>query len=455
MTNIALIVLDTLRYDTFEEYFDWLPGRRFDNAWSTSHWTVPAHASLFTGKYASEVGVYSGRQSLDCTEAVLTEQLAEAGYKTRGFSCNINISELYSFDRGFDELVQLGHQAEKKRHTHVEELFDWSQFISESPDGVIDYVRGIKQCINSDCVTIPSIYHGINMKFDISGRVPIIGRTSDMGSRSVLNTLQERTFQSEEFLFLNLMEAHTPYVIPDEYITAEEFQLPNNPLGQSEPNYNSGPVQERYSNAVRYLSDVYKEIFEEIKEYFDIIITVSDHGELLGEHGYYEHNYGVYPELTHVPLTIWSGQQDIHHESQAVSILDIHATILDAANTEQTSYRGRSLLTGPDQETPVLTEYHGIPYPDQNLEELDNWSESETAVRTYQDWKRGIVFCSGCYGYETHEEFKREGNCQDCNPQKELSTMIEELDVMKEQGSEPDTIPQSIEEDLRNLGYIS
>lgn len=83
MTNIALVVLDTLRYDSFEDYFDWLPGTRFDNAWSTSHWTVPVHASLFTGKYASEVGIYAGAQTFDCEEPLLAERLSKAGYMTR------------------------------------------------------------------------------------------------------------------------------------------------------------------------------------------------------------------------------------------------------------------------------------------------------------------------------------------------------------------------------------
>jgi len=48
-TSIALVVLDTLRKDSFDEHFDWLEGVRYDNAWSTSHWTHPAHGSLFTG----------------------------------------------------------------------------------------------------------------------------------------------------------------------------------------------------------------------------------------------------------------------------------------------------------------------------------------------------------------------------------------------------------------------
>jgi hypothetical protein len=59
VTRIALIVLDTLRKDAFDRHFDWLPGRRFEHAFSTANWTTPAHASLFTGWYASEVGVHA------------------------------------------------------------------------------------------------------------------------------------------------------------------------------------------------------------------------------------------------------------------------------------------------------------------------------------------------------------------------------------------------------------
>ena len=64
MAAIAVVVLDTVRRDAFDEYFDWLPGRWFERAYSTSHRTVPAHASLFTGTYAGEIGVGGGNEHL-------------------------------------------------------------------------------------------------------------------------------------------------------------------------------------------------------------------------------------------------------------------------------------------------------------------------------------------------------------------------------------------------------
>ena len=80
--NVAVVVLDTLRRDRFREYFDWLPGQFYSRAFSTSHWTVPAHASLFTGKYGSELGVTAKSPSLDCDEITLPEALSAAGYRT-------------------------------------------------------------------------------------------------------------------------------------------------------------------------------------------------------------------------------------------------------------------------------------------------------------------------------------------------------------------------------------
>lgn len=71
--NVAVVVLDTLRKDAFDRHFEWLPGLQFDNAWSSSHWTVPAHGSMFTGKYPSETGVHAKNVLLDCEQPVLAE----------------------------------------------------------------------------------------------------------------------------------------------------------------------------------------------------------------------------------------------------------------------------------------------------------------------------------------------------------------------------------------------
>ncbi|QSG08239.1 sulfatase-like hydrolase/transferase [Halapricum desulfuricans] len=109
--NIAIVVLDTLRKDAFDEYFDWLPGTRYEQAWSTSNWTVPAHASLFTGEYPSTVETHAKRKVLDHDAPTLAESLQAEEYRTRGISANVHVSSAFDFDRGFDEFYELGWRA--------------------------------------------------------------------------------------------------------------------------------------------------------------------------------------------------------------------------------------------------------------------------------------------------------------------------------------------------------
>lgn len=227
MENIAIVVLDTLRQDFFNKHFDWLPGQRFDNAWAPSHWTLPVHGSMFTGKYPSEIGVYSGRQSLDCEETVLAEQLQDAGYTTTGLSCNLVVSDFTNFDRGFDHFERIGHQNELKRHSHDPEIYDWSEFIATNAphENPLQYLVAVKECITSDCSTLRSLYYGANMKFGLSGRLGRSTAAEDMGSKHLLQRLRKTEFGSGEFLYLNLMEAHSPYTIPEEYKETEDEEI--------------------------------------------------------------------------------------------------------------------------------------------------------------------------------------------------------------------------------------
>ena len=69
--NVVLIVLDTLRADRLSFYGNPLEtaphladlasrGVVFENAFTTTSWTAPATASLFTGLYPPQHGVWTG-----------------------------------------------------------------------------------------------------------------------------------------------------------------------------------------------------------------------------------------------------------------------------------------------------------------------------------------------------------------------------------------------------------
>ncbi|WP_430504724.1 sulfatase-like hydrolase/transferase [Haloparvum sp. PAK95] len=436
MTNIALIVLDTLRYDAFEEHFDWHPGIRFDNAWSTSHWTVPAHASLFTGKYASEVGIYAGAQTFDCKEPLLAEQLSDSGYTTRAFSANPNISSTFQGDRGFDQF-----ERSWRLEGMDEKLFDWDDFIARTRgEGPSRFLKALQECVTSDCKTLASLRHGIQLKL----RDTQLGHgAKDDGISSALNLVRETKFEDNEFLFMNLMEAHTPYDPPSEWKTVD-VELDGLVATMDEPDYPVEEIQQAYDDSVRYLSHMYEKVFNELKKDFDVIITLSDHGELLGEHDAWEHLYGIYPEVTRVPLTIYAGDDDISRRNESVSLLDVHKTVLEVGNIYSDG-KGRDIRNAVG-DGEYLVESHGL--PERNKKAL--YGRGFDELEFLDEWLHGIVNAR-YYGYETYDDFEERGQPIYDNPRERISKLDANLE--KRVNSKDENIDEKVMDQLADLGY--
>ena len=62
-------------------------GVRFDSARSASSWTLPSHATMFTGRWLHELGV-GWLTPLDRTYPTVAEYLGDRGYATAGFVAN-------------------------------------------------------------------------------------------------------------------------------------------------------------------------------------------------------------------------------------------------------------------------------------------------------------------------------------------------------------------------------
>jgi len=107
--NVVLLVLDTVRKDVFDERASRLrkrPGVSFERAYAPSSWTVPSHASMFTGKLAHEHGVHA--HDIDYTKIDLKDTFLDAlEHQTIGVSTNSFLSPQFGFDRLFDEFTSL------------------------------------------------------------------------------------------------------------------------------------------------------------------------------------------------------------------------------------------------------------------------------------------------------------------------------------------------------------
>jgi len=437
MTNIALIVLDTVRKDYFEKYFRWLEGKHFEQAYSTANWTGPAHASLFTGDYGSAVGVSSKSRGLTCNRKVLPEILQENGFTTRGWSANPNVTSKTNFDRGFDEFA--GPWSLEQPN---ENLPDFGELINEHnhlPPYQF-YPRLTYETIVRDCDTLASLRYGLRWFLDLD-----TSASDDDGASMVLERVKNTDFGEREFLFVNLMEAHTPYFPPEEY---RDYDSPiEMPFGKAYTGVNDPElVRDGYDSAVQYLGDIYQEIFNALEEDFDYIITVSDHGELLGEHhGMWNHVNGIYPELTHVPLVI-SGLKEEDCDS-TVSILDLYTTILELAGVGSNQDDSQNLTPSQDSQT-YLAEYRG-PF-DRSLER----SKSEGIDLDKYDRDLFALIESGYYGYEDYDGWREVGDSSRANPQDDLDELLDRMGMRRLQVDDDGDLDDGVEDRLEKLGYM-
>jgi arylsulfatase A-like enzyme len=312
--SFAVVVLDTLRWDHTSAYGyerDTTPnlrglaarGVRFERAYSTGHWSLPSHASLFTGLYPAHHGAHGEHMRLDPDHPTLAETLARNGYETANFTANPWISPGTGMSRGFQ------HNHESWRSFHLD-------------------------------------------PFLLANRVHagLFFPDRDKGAESTLNGvrrwLSERNRARPYFLFVNIFEAHAPYQqVPREFRT--RFTDPALSLRSLEGVGNrmtkatqtGSPVDPEEVDAAHDLLDgaiaaADAALGELLRELGDepIVVVVSDHGELFGEHTLYGHSNTLYEPLIHIPMVIAGGSLPRGISvAETVSLVDVMPTLLALA----------------------------------------------------------------------------------------------------------------------------
>ena len=118
--NIVLIVLDTHRADRLGCYgygrntspnLDAFAAKStlFEKAISPAQWTIPSHASMFSGVYPAIHRAIQASDALDPQFRTLAEYLQSDGYQTVGFCNNPLVGVLNNgFRRGFQQFFNYG-----------------------------------------------------------------------------------------------------------------------------------------------------------------------------------------------------------------------------------------------------------------------------------------------------------------------------------------------------------
>jgi arylsulfatase A-like enzyme len=117
--SFVLFVTDTTRADSVSAYgavsgttptLDALAqqGLLYRRAYAQAPWTLPSHATLFTGLLPSQHGVTWRRPRAPDALVMLAERLRDAGYDTFGVSENVWVAPAFNLAQGFAGFVRAG-----------------------------------------------------------------------------------------------------------------------------------------------------------------------------------------------------------------------------------------------------------------------------------------------------------------------------------------------------------
>jgi arylsulfatase A-like enzyme len=331
--NVLLLVMDTVRADRLSLHGykrETTPnlvrlahkGVRFDQARSTAPWTLPSHASMFTGRWPHQTGVSENRR-LDATHPTLAEFLSDRGYLTAGFVGNTYFcNSWFGLGRGF---------------AHYKDFYD--------EDLVISITETLRCSALGRCLLrIASLPLGVERRRKDAAAV----------NHDFLEWLSEQDKGRPFFAFLNFFDAHTPYLLPEgaEPRFGPSVQDPadvallrkwNDRPKKQVPEKLANLASDSYDNCIAYVDSEVGKLLDELerRSLLDntLIIITSDHGEHLGEHGLFGHGKSLYSQELHVPLVIIppGGLANGRVVRAPVSLRDLPATVADVLGSQSSS----------------------------------------------------------------------------------------------------------------------
>jgi arylsulfatase A-like enzyme len=384
--NVLFVVLDTVRKDHLGFYGYDRPTTPFldtfaeeatvyEQALAPAPWTLPVHASLFTGLYPSQHGATQENPYLEGT-TTLAESLSAAGYETACYSSNAWITPYTHLTDGFD---------------------DQDNFFQIMPGEFLSgpLTKAWKKMNDND--KLRNVADWL-VKAGNTVHAPLASSGGgDTKTPAVIDQTMEFIDDADDpyFAFINLMDAHLPYHPPEEY--QEEFApgVDSTEVCQNSKEYNCGArdiddeewddIRNLYDAEIRHMDDQLQRLFTWMQandEWEDTLVVVcADHGELHGEHGLYGHEFCIYDPLVNVPLVVKHPDLDAGRDDETqVELLDLYHTVLDhtgASGQGESIDPQRSLLSA-DYRDFAEGEYGFVEYhqPVVELRQLEGKAES-------------------------------------------------------------------------------
>jgi len=380
--NVLLVCVDQWRGDCLSigghpvVHTPWLDqlalqGVRFSRAYSAVPSCIAARAALFTGQTPRSHGRVGYEDGVAWKYPVtLAGEFTRHGYQTRAVGKMHVYPERYR--AGFEKVVlHDGHLHFSRRiHRNMEKIDDYLPWLRKQLGRKADYFD-----------------HGINCNSNVArpwDKPEHVHPTNFVAERSI-EFLRTRDRRRPFFLFTSFHRPHPPYDPPgwafDQYLgaemppvpegdwavpgnlerlTGEKFDGSNPWLNPFRPDTSWGKIPEhnlRRARAGYYghmthidhqLNRLFETLYDLKLEGNTVVCFVSDHGELMGDHGFFRKSM-PYEGSARVPLILsgpeGSGIRTNAVASEPVELRDVMPTLLECAGLPvPKQVEGRSML---------------------------------------------------------------------------------------------------------------
>ena len=442
--NVLFLVLDSLRKDRVSAYNEEVGFTEnigglaessvvFEDAVAQAPWTLPSHASMFTGEYPWEHGTTHARSYFPGDKDTFVAGFREAGYTTAAITPNVWITPHKGMTRDFEYVENFLGKADNRISVALSRL---GAKAYHSLDEVTRRVLGRQ---------IDRIFR----LFDVDDSCK-----SEETVREVERYLDGRGENEDFFLYVNLMEPHEPYRPPRRYLdrhgVEKDADIPHRQKDVfTMDNIDFDALRSVYDASVEYTDDLVGRILDALRhnglDDDTVVVVLSDHGQSLGEEGGFGHQFTVAEPVVNPVLMVDHPDHEPGREERPFELRRLNELV--------PHYAG--IAPRPDDVFGGIVK-GGLEFPENFTGYIpkDRWDEYYRKYRYAKRDGEKVVKSVGEDGEARYTAYDLETGDETAVPS-DLADAVDgtDADVSGEEAERDEEADEAVKQRLKDLGY--